>query len=70
MFMVGCLPAAIPTDECCCHSSPSSGEIKNERGYTATPRIRLHGVYRDNFTEASGGRVAIIFKSTIPKVGK
>jgi hypothetical protein len=39
VFMVGCFPAGIPTDVCGCHSSPSSDEIKNERSYTATPRV-------------------------------
>ena len=28
------------------HSSPSSSEVKEEWGYSTTPLIFLHGVYR------------------------
>ena len=32
------------------HHLPSSAEVKNERSYTSTPPICLHGTDRDNFT--------------------
>jgi hypothetical protein len=31
------------------HSPPSSAEVKNEKSYTSTFPIRLHGVDRENF---------------------
>lgn len=69
VFMTGCFPVGKPTDACGCHSAPSSDEIKNERCYTATPRICLHCVYSDNFNNVSGGRVASILKLS-QNVGK
>ena len=32
------------------HSPPSSAKVKNERCYTSSPPIYLHGVDRENFT--------------------
>lgn len=32
------------------HSTPSIAKVKNERIYTSTPSICLHGVKRENFT--------------------
>jgi len=32
------------------HSPPSSADVKNEWRYTSAPRVRFHGLDRDNFT--------------------
>jgi hypothetical protein len=36
------------------HSSPSSSEVKEERRYSTTPLIFLHGVYRVKWTACKG----------------
>jgi hypothetical protein len=43
------LVPGIKRPECKDHDSPpSSVEIKNEWSYSSTPRVYLHGVFRDN----------------------
>jgi hypothetical protein len=32
------------------HSSPSIGEVNNERSFTSAPPVRLEGVDRNNIT--------------------
>jgi hypothetical protein len=34
-------------------SPPSGGEVRNERSYTSTPPVSLHGMHMDDFNFVS-----------------
>jgi len=59
---VQCVPVFVPVGKAAValhnHSTTSGTEVRNERSYTSSPPVRLHGVDRETFTFTSVQRCA------------